>query len=136
MGVLVRDYMSRNLTRFSPDMDVLEAVGLMVAKGISGGPVVDRLGNLVGVIAEKDCLEAAMQAGYYGSRGGVLRDLMATEFEVADVDDSIMDIARLLQRDGHFYNRGVPVMKSNRVVGNISLRDVLKAFQDMAGHTE
>jgi CBS domain-containing protein len=127
-----RDYMSHNLIYFSPDTEVLEAVGMLVENGISGGPVIDRLGNLVGVLSETDCLEAAMQAGYHGSRGGKVRDFMATEFESVDVDDSIMDIARLLLRGGQFYHRGLPVLKNNHVVGNISLRDVLKAFQDMA----
>lgn len=132
MGVMARDYMSRNLIRFSPDMEVLEAVGLLVEHSISGGPVIDRLGNLVGVLAETDCLQAAMQAGYHGSRAGKVRDFMCTEFETVDVDDSIMDIARLFHREGRYYYRGMPVLKNGRVVGNISLHDVLQAFQDMA----
>jgi CBS domain-containing protein len=132
MGVLARDYMSRNLIRFSPDMEVLEAVGMLVENRISGGPVIDRFGNLVGVLSETDCLKAALQAGYHESRGGKVRDFMCTEFETVDVDDSIMDIARLFWRDGQFYYRGMPVMKSNRVVGNLSLHDVLQALQDLA----
>jgi CBS domain-containing protein len=132
MGYTARDYMSRNLIQFSPDMEVLEAVGMLVEHGISGGPVIDRLGSLVGVLSETDCLEAAMQAGYHGSRGGRVRDFMCTEFLTVDVDDSIMDIARMFRRSGEFYYRGLPVMKNNRVVGNVSLRDVLQALQDMA----
>ena len=132
MRFTARDYMSRTLIHFPPDMEILEAVGQMVENGISGGPVIDRLGNLVGVLAESDCLEAAMQAGYHGSRGGQVKDFMCVEFHTVDVDDSIMDIARLFRGTGAIYARGLPVMKSNRVVGNVSLRDVLKAFQDMA----
>lgn len=132
MTYIARDYMSRKLVQFSPDMEVLEAVGLMIEHSIRGGPVIDRFGNLVGVLSETDCLEAEMQAGYHGSRGGRVRDFMYKEFEVVDVDDSIMDIVKLLRRDGRFYHRGLPVMKGNRVVGNISLRDVLRALQDMA----
>lgn len=132
MGAVARDYMSSSLIKLSPDMDILEAVGLLVDNNISGGPVIDRLGTLVGVLSETDCLEPARQAGYHGSRGGKVRDFMCTEFETVEVDDSIMDIARLFWRGGQFYYRGLPVMKNNRVVGNISLRDILKAFQDMA----
>jgi CBS domain-containing protein len=132
MPFTARDYMSRTLIHFPPDMEILEAVGLLVEKGISGGPVIDRLGNLVGVLAESDCLEAAMQAGYHGSRGGRVRDVMCAEFHTVDVDDSIMDIAQMFRGNGATYARGLPVMKSNRVVGNVSLRDVLRAFQDMA----
>jgi CBS domain-containing protein len=132
MQVLVRDYMSRNVIQFLPDTEVLEAVGVLIENNISGGPVIDRLGNLLGMLSETDCLEAAMQAGYHGSRGGKVRDFMSTEFETVDIEDSIMDIARLFCRGGEFYYRGMPVMKSNRVVGNLSLHDVLKALQDMA----
>lgn len=132
MTYVARDYMSRNLVKFSPEMEVLEAVGLMIEHSIRGGPVIDRLGTLVGVLSETDCLEPALQAGYHGSRGGRVRDFMATKFQTVDVDDNIMDIVRLLRREGHFYHRGLPVMKGNRVVGNISLRDVLRALQDMA----
>ena len=131
MGFTARDYMSRNLIQFSPDMEILEAAGIMVEKGISGGPVIDRLGNLVGVLAETDCLAAELQAGYHDSRGGRVRDFMCTEFETVDIDDSIMDIAKLLHRGGEFYHRGLPVLKNSRVVGNISLRDVLNALQEM-----
>jgi CBS domain-containing protein len=132
MAYTARDYMSRNLIQFSPDMEVLEAVGKMIEHGISGGPVIDRLGNLVGVLSETDCLEAQLQASYHASHGGRVRDFMYTDFEIVDIDDSIMDIARLLRREGRFYHRGLPVMKGNRVVGNISLHDVLRALQDMA----
>jgi CBS domain-containing protein len=131
MGFTARDYMSRNLIQFSPEMEVLEAAGIMIEKGISGGPVIDRLGNLVGVLSETDCLAAEMQAGYHGSRGGRVRDFMCTEFETVDIDDSIMDIAKLLHGGGQFYHRGLPVLKNSRVVGNISLRDVLHALQEM-----
>jgi CBS domain-containing protein len=132
MAYTARDYMSRNLIHFHPDMDVLRAVEILLDHNISGGPVIDRLGNLVGVLSEKDCLEAVLQANYHGTGGGRVRDFMYTEFEMVEVEDSIMDIARLLRRDGTFYDRGLPVMKGNRVVGNISLHDVLHALQDMA----
>ena len=51
MAHTVRDYMSRKFVTFRPDMDILEATDLMVRHGISGGPVVDRTGNLVGVLS-------------------------------------------------------------------------------------
>ena len=60
--VTVRDYMSATLVTFTPDTDILAAINQLIAKRISGAPVVDRQGNLVGVLSEKDCLQAALQA--------------------------------------------------------------------------
>ncbi len=131
MAYTARDYMSRKFVTFTPDMDVLEATDLMVRHGISGGPVVDRTGNLVGVISEIDCLRTAKQGAYHGSGGGRVKEVMRTEFISVDVDDSIMHVAKLLL-DTKGYWRAFPVMKQNRVVGRIMLRDVLKAFEEMS----
>jgi CBS domain-containing protein len=113
-------------------MDVLEATDLMVRHGISGGPVVDRTGNLVGVLSEIDCLRQAVEGSYHGSGGGYVHEVMRTEFETVDVDDSIMHVARMLLNMNDFYYRAFPVMKHNRVVGRIMLRDVLGALEGMS----
>jgi CBS domain-containing protein len=135
MAYTARDYMSRKFVTFSPDMDVLEAADLMVRHAISGGPVVDRTGNLVGVISEIDCLRAAKQGAYHGSGGGRVKEVMRKEFITVDVDDSIMHVAKLmLEMKGYW--RAFPVMKQNRVVGRIMLRDVLSAFEEMSREDE
>jgi predicted transcriptional regulator len=127
-----KDIMSRNFVTLSPDMDVLEAVHLLVRHNISGSPVVDKLGNLVGVLSEIDCMKAAVQASYHGSKAGRVSELMRKVFETVDVDDSIMSVAKKFASQQHHYYRGYPVMKQNRVVGKIILRDVLKAMTDMS----
>ena len=132
MSYTARKYMSRKVLTFSPDMEVLEAVSLLVQHDVSGGPVVDRFGNLVGVLSEIDCLRGAVHAGYHGSHGGKVSEYMRVQFKTVDVDDSIMDIVRLFREDEFYYYRGFPVMLDNRVVGRIGLRDVLRALQDMA----
>jgi len=136
MAYTARDYMSRKFVTFSPDMDVLEATELMVSHGLSGGPVVDRTGNLVGVISEIDCLRAAIQGAYHASGGGRVKEVMRTDITTVEVDDSIMHVAKLMLKMKDYYYRAFPVMKQNRVVGRIMLRDVLKAFEDMSKEDE
>lgn len=129
-----KDIMSKNFVRFSPDMDILEAVQLIVRHNISGGPVVDKLGNLAGVLSEIDCMQAAVQASYHASRAGRVKEVMRPATVIVDVDDSIMSIAkRFATQDHQYYYRGFPVMKHNRVVGRIILRDVLRAMAEMSG---
>jgi len=127
-----KDIMSRNFVTLSPEMDVLAAVDRLIRHNISGAPVVDNLGNLVGVLSEIDCMKAAVQASYHGSKAGRVSELMRTAFETVDVDDSIMSIAKKFAAQRHHYYRGYPVMKHNRVVGKIILRDVLKAMSAMS----
>ena len=105
MSHTARDYMSKKFVTFSPDMDVLEATDLMVRHNISGGPVVDRTGNLVGVLSEIDCLRAATQGAYYSSGGGRVSEVMKTRFTTVEVDDSIMYVAKLLVTKKDFYYR-------------------------------
>ncbi len=124
----VKDYMSRILVRFSPDMDVLEALRILLEKDAPGGPVVDKLGNLVGILSEKDCLSAALSASYHEEWGGRVSEFMHSEVESVEADASIADVAKLfIQREyKHF-----PVMQENGLVGQISRRDVLKALEEL-----
>lgn len=131
MAYTARDYMSRKFVTFSPDMDILEAVDKIVQNNISGGPVVDQLGNLVGVLSEIDCVRAALQGAYHESWSGRVSEVMRRDFKTVDIDDSIMHVAGMFGVQESYYYRGMPVMKHNRVVGRIILRDVLRAIKDM-----
>jgi CBS domain-containing protein len=132
MSYKARDYMSKNFLTFSPDMDIIEAVSQLVDRNSSGGYVIDKLGNLVGVLSEVDGVKAAIHGGYHASWGGRVADVMRTEIDSVDVDDSIMHVAKMFADSGPHYYRGLPVMKHNRVVGRIILRDVLRALRDMS----
>jgi CBS domain-containing protein len=120
----VKDYMSRPAVTVGPDMDILEAMKILLERRVSGVPVVDRLGNLVGMLSEKDCLSVALDSGYHGLGGGPVGEYMHSEVESVDVDASIFDVASRFLRQAY---RRYPVLKENRLVGVISRRDVLKA---------
>ena len=124
----VKDYMSRIVVRFSPDMDVLEAVHLLLEKDVPGAPVLDRVGNMVGILSEKDCLNAALTATYHEDWGGRVADFMNNEVETVQAEDNIADVAkRFIDKSyTHF-----PVMHDNRLVGQISRRIVLKALEQL-----
>jgi CBS domain-containing protein len=57
--VRVRDFMMTKPIIFSSDTDLLDAIRVLVDRRISGAPVVDARGNLVGVLTERDFLKAA-----------------------------------------------------------------------------
>src|SRR6516225_3912843 len=53
------DVMTRNVISIAPDASVLKALRLMLQHKISGLPVVDRSGSVVGIVAEGDFLRRA-----------------------------------------------------------------------------
>ncbi|NNF67474.1 MAG: CBS domain-containing protein [Gammaproteobacteria bacterium] len=126
---LVRDYMAKNLIFFSPDMDVLDAIHELVRHHVAGAPVVDAHGDLVGMLSELDCLKVALNAGYFSNRGGPVSEFMSTGVETVDAEMSIVDLAQQFLNSGF---RRFPVMKDNRLVGQISRRDVLRALEQIA----
>ena len=126
--ILVKDYMARRLVTLSPETEILRALHTLVDHDIAGAPVVDESGALVGILTEKDCMKAALNATYHSEYGGVVADFMSTDIQVMDPDESIADAAkRFLEQRYHRY----PVMDGNRLIGQISRRDVMRALGDV-----
>lgn len=126
---LVKDYMARTLTTFRPETDVLDAVHNLVTQRIAGAPVVDSEGNLIGMLSELDCMKVALNAGYHGHWGGPVADFMSTDVQTVDARMSIVDLAQVFVESGF---RRFPVMDGNRLVGQVSRRDVLRALGEIS----
>jgi CBS domain-containing protein len=127
-----RDYMARSLVVLAPEMDVLHAIGIFVEKQISGAPVLDRFGTLVGMLSEKDCMRIALTAGYYGEWGGRVEEYMHAPVATIDADMPIVEVAQLFAEREY---RRYPVTEDARLVGQISRSDVLRALQELAGQS-
>ena len=124
----VNDYMSTKLVTFAPDMDIHRAIRLLLEKRISGAPVVDAQGELVGVLTKKDCLNIAFSASYHQEWGGNVSDFMSRDVQTVDADTDIVDVAeRFLKSKFHRF----PVMRNQRLVGIISRHDVLRSLEDL-----
>lgn len=129
---LVRDYMAGQLVTFKPDTDVMDAIHELVHHRIAGAPVVNDQGDLVGMLSELDCLKVALNAGYYGDWGGPVADYMTPDVEWVDADMNIVDLAQRFLDSGF---RRFPVLRNNRLVGQISRRDALRALNELAKHS-
>lgn len=125
-SVEVKQYMSASLVHLTPDTDVLRAIHLLLENNVSGAPVIDRLGNVVGFLSEKDCLEVAMDAGYHEEWGGQVAEFMTPEVITVDIDTSILEVARIFRNTSF---KVLPVMDDNRLAGQITRSDVLRAFE-------
>ena len=126
--IRVKDYMARRLTTLEPDTEILHAVQKLIKNDIAAAPVVDKDGALVGILTEKDCMRVVLNACYHSEYGGTVADFMSTEVEAMSPEDSITDAARrFLDKRYHRY----PVLDNNRLVGQISRRDLLRALSDV-----
>jgi len=128
-----RDIMVKKPLAFAPERRLLDAVRVLIDQRIPGAPVVDDHGNLVGVLTEREFLEAVVVAGYHGEGGGRVRDHMNDQIQTVDVDASLFDIAMLFVATAY---RWFPVVDENRLVGVVARREVLRAIIDGFGRRQ
>lgn len=130
----VREMMTRKVITLSPDMAAVEVAEVLIKNGISGAPVVDEQGRLLGLVSEFDCLRAVASSGYeMDSHDAIERvsDLMSREPLTVAPEMDLFTLAH------EFVTRGVrrfPVVENGRVIGQVSRRDALKAALILRKH--
>jgi len=126
-SIVVDDFMTTHLSTARPEMDLLALVDLLLVQGISGAPVVDPDGKLVGMISEQDCLRKILVGTYQGDIGGRVEDAMTSPAETVKMGASIVEVAEQMLATNR---RRFPVVDSGgRLRGQISRRDLLKAVR-------
>lgn len=152
----VGDIMTLGAATVHPDTPVLEAAQLMLHHGISGVPVVDRGGRLVGMVTERDLLRraetgtehrrprwltflmdpAARAEDYVRSHGRKVSDVMTSDPESVAPDAPLSDAVELMERRGF---KRLPVVRDGKVVGIVSranfLRVLARRLEDAAQAT-
>lgn len=126
----VADYMTRELVLLAPDTEIMRAMQILLERRISGAPVVDDYGALVGVLSKKDCLHAALHASYHRDWSGAVEGFMTREVETMEAG---IDIVTAAQRFVDSTYRRFPVLSEGRLVGQISRADVLRALAEHWG---
>jgi CBS domain-containing protein len=127
--VTVRDAMSRTLIVARPEMQVHEAMDLLVDSEVSGLPVVDERGSVIGILTERDCLDVVFESGYHRDRGRTVGTAMSRQVETVDADS---DIVAAIERFRTSPYRRFPVLEGTHLVGVLSRRDVLRALRSLA----
>ncbi len=127
-SICVRDYMTTALFTLQQNLEVLRAVRILVEHDISGAPVVDENGKLVGILTERDCMRIDLEAGYYEDYGGRVENYMSKDVVSIDPDMSILELAKRFI-DAPY--RRYPVVKNDHLIGLISRRDVMRALDEL-----
>jgi CBS domain-containing protein len=125
--ILVKDHMSSRLETFNPDDTIEQVMEILTKKKISGGPVVDSSGMLVGIISEVDCLREIIKGKYSNTPKfpGKVSEHMTQNVITLSPELSLFDAA---QKFLELKIRRFPVLKDGKLIGQISLSDVIRAF--------
>ena len=126
-SVKVRDYMTTRLQTFHESTNVVEAMQAFLTHRISGAPVMDEAGNMVGILSEVDLMQVIVQDSYYDESVGIVGDYMRREVDTIDPE---MDIYALAEKFLKEHRRRYPVVSNGKLLGQISRRDVLRAAED------
>lgn len=119
------DVMAKNLVTLTPDMDAFDAIAMLLKRRISGAPVVDSAGQLLGIFSEKTSMNLLLGAAYEQLPTCQVRAFMDTDLgRVIDEGKDLLALARMFQDT---YYRRLPVLRDGKLVGQVSRRDVLKA---------
>ena len=126
----IKSLLARDLITFRPETAIVDTVSTMIENNISGAPVIDQTGALVGVITAKDCFRAALDASYYQGWSGIVADFMTRDVQSLDAG---LDLVSAAQRflDSPF--RRFPVTEDGRLIGIIMRLDLLRALNAHLG---
>ena len=141
------DVMTTDVITVDPDMMVQALARLLAERGISGAPVVDSNGRLVGIISEGDLLHRAeigtarrhrnrrrswwldhfasdLARDYIKSHGRTVKDIMTRDVVTVTDDTDLGEVAALLEAKRI---KRVPVIREGKLMGIISRANIVRA---------
>lgn len=119
--------MTKSLITISPDMSATETIRTLLKNKISGAPVVDSDGQLVGIISEFKLLNVVFDEL---TSNQPVSELMTTDVITVDENAPLCDVAQVFIS---LRIRRLPVLKDGKLVGQISRRDVLRCIVNEEG---
>lgn len=127
----VMEYMTKKLITFTPETDISVAINSLLENRISGAPVLNGNNEVVGLIDDKDCLNVLFGSVYNRTPVGpeTVADYMSNVMKTISVHDNILDVA--YQFSSTPYKRLLVMDDNNKLAGQISRRDILRAIKEL-----
>lgn len=117
-----KDIMVKKVITIDPEATLADAIDILISKKISGMPVVNKKGKMVGLISEKDILNFIFSGNLNNT---TVSEAMSRKVVSFSPDTSIDKIALTI---GENKFRRVPITNSEgKVIGIVSRRDIIKA---------
>ena len=123
----VADLMDKTFVRLQPDIDLYDAMNILLQRRITGAPVVNN-GRVVGMISERDCLRMATIETYDNmGAGGPVSEFMSKDVITISGDASISTAARMFVETPY---KKIPVVDGELLVGILRRCRILAAIQE------
>lgn len=142
--------MTFDVVTTSPEASVVHAVNTMLRRHISGLPVVDNKGKLIGIVSEGDFLRrgeisterrrsrwlsflvgpAGLAEDFVKEHGRKVGEVMTRRVITVNEDASIEDVVRLMEKN---HIKRVPVMRGESMVGIVTRSNLLQAIASVGG---
>ena len=145
--MLIKNIMTKDVVTVSPDMDIHKLAKLFVAKDISGAPVVDNSGKLLGIVKEEGVMFQDkkvhlptfinLSVGYLTAgterfkeeikkiSANKVSDIMEKDVATVSPATSMEDAATLMIEKEIYY---LPVVEGDALVGVITKKDIVRAI--------
>ena len=108
------DIMTSDVITIGPEASIHDVARLLSDCHISGAPVVDGDGHMIGLVTEADLI---------GKDGATVADIMTTRVLTAQEDTPVELIAQLLTSNRY---KRLPVVRGERLVGVVSRADIVR----------
>jgi CBS domain-containing protein len=125
-----REFMTEDVLAIRESQFVEDAINTLVSAKVSGAPVLDEDGRIVGVISEFDCMKTLAASSFYHEgmpNKRKVSELMSRELHTVTPDTDVFTIAHMFIK--HRIRR-VLVVDKDRLLGLVSRRDVLRVMRD------
>jgi len=140
-----KDVMTRQVIGIAPDASIFEALRLMIEHKISGLPVIDKTGNLAGIVSEGDFLRRAetdterkrsrwrrflagpgqLAGDYVRTHGRRVDEVMTADVITVKEDATLEEVVALIEK--HRVKR-LPVVRGGELVGIVTRANLLRAL--------
>src|SRR5271167_5064691 len=145
MNMQVRDVMTRNVISVTANDSVLNAARVMLHNRVSGLPVVDAAGQLVGIVTEGDFLRRGeigtdrrrpkwlefllgpgrLATEYVHASGRKVDEVMTADPCTVSEDDSLETVVELMERR---HIKRLPVLRDGKMIGIVSRANLMHAL--------
>ena len=142
--------MTRNVASVGPTTLILDAANLMLHRHVSGLPVLNERGELVGVVSQSDFLRRSeigtqrrrpvwlrllmgptkLAEDFVHEHGCMVQDVMTRDPVTIQENTKLDELVHLMERHGV---HRLPVMRDKALVGIVTRSNVLQAVASMAG---